>query len=491
MKIQFLNPPFKKNYSRESRSPAVAKSGTMYYPMWLCYSAGLAEKRGHEIHLIDSPASGVVGENLYNKIAEFNPSLIVMTSSTPGISVEANVASEIKEKLPNAKIVFVGTHASALPEDVLNNYSAIDFIAVGEYDETISELANALENNTDLNSVDGLAFRSGDSIIRTAKRVAITNLDDMPFVSSIYKRFLNIPDYFYSHSKHPIVTIVTSRGCPFQCTYCVLPQTMMGHKLRERTIENVVAEFKYIKENYPDIQEIMIEDDTLTVNKNRTIELSKRLIEEKINIPWTANSRADVDEEALIWIAKAGCRLLCVGFESGEQEILNNIKKSMKVETYAKFRKSAKKAGVMIHGCFLVGNKGETKETLRKTLNMAKALNPDTAQFFPLMIYPGTEAYAWASENNFMVSNNYSDWLNDEGLHECVVSTDKLTSQELVQFCDDARREFYLRPRYMFYKLVQSIKNPAEGKRNLKAGRTLLKYIFRGTKHKQDCGCKK
>ncbi len=488
MKIQFLNPPFMKNYSRESRSPAVAKSGTMYYPMWLCYAAGLAEKRGHDIHLIDSPASGLDGINLYNKIQSFGASLIVMTSSTPGISFEGNVAAEIKAQIPGVKIVFVGTHASAVPEDILKSYPAVDYVAVGEYDETISDLALALENNSELKNVAGLALRDGDEVIKTAHRHAIANIEELPFVSSIYKRFLNVEDYFYSHSKHPIVTIVTARGCPFQCTYCVIPQVMMGHKLRERSIEDVVNEFKYVKENYPDIEEIMIEDDTLTVNKERTIALSKRLIEEKINIPWTANSRADVDPEALMWIGKAGCRLLCVGFESGVQEILDNIQKNMKVETYAPFRKAAKKAGVMIHGCFLVGNKGETKETLRTTLDMAKRLNPDTAQFFPLMVYPGTRAYKWANESDFIKSNNYDDWLNDEGLHECVVSTDKLTSEELVKFCDDARKEFYLRPKYMFYKLVQSIKNPSEGKRNLKAAKVLFKYIFRGTKHKdKDC----
>jgi len=487
MKILFLNPPFKKNYSRESRSPAVAKSGTMYYPMWLCYAAGLAEKNGNEIDLIDSPASGLEGKLLYKRIRNFSPSLIVMTSSTPGIDYEANVASELKEAIGDVKIIFVGTHASAVPEEILKNYNSVDFVAVGEYDKTISEVADCLEKNGDIDDVNGVAFRINGEIITTKKRIPIENLNDLPFVSSIYKRFLNITDYFYSHSKHPIVTIVTGRGCPFQCTYCVLPQTMMGHKLRTRDVENVVAEFKYIKENYPDIQEIMIEDDTLTVDKKRTIALSKRLIEEKINIPWTANSRADVEEETLQWIHKAGCRLLCVGFESGEQEILNNIKKSMTVDKYAKFRKAAKNAGVMIHGCFLVGNQGETKETLQKTLKLAKSLNPDTAQFFPLMVYPGTSAYKWAEDNDFITSRNYNDWLTDDGLHQCVVSTDKLTSEELVEFCDNARKEFYLRPKYIFYKLIQSIKKPSEGKRNLKAAKVLLKYIFKGTKKKQDC----
>ncbi len=480
-KAVFLNPPFKYRYSREMRSPAVTKSGTLYYPMWLAYAAGYTQDAGIEIDLIDAPPKGLYGEELYNKIKNDDPFLLVMETSTPAIDFEAKVAKEIKDYIgDDLFVILVGTHVTALPNEVMNKYPWVDAVAVGEYDETIRELALALKEGKDPVSVKGMVLRQEDGTLKhTGVRPLIEDLDKLPWVSKIYKQFLDYKDYFYSHSRHPIVTIVTGRGCPYQCTYCVLPQTMMGHKYRVRSIDDVVGELLWIQENFPDVEEIMIEDDTLTVNKKRVIELSKKLIEAGFKIPWSANSRADVDEEALIWMRKAGCRLLCVGFESADQKILDNIKKNIKVEQYFKFREATKKAGIMVHGCFMVGNKGETKETLRKTLELAKKLNTDTVQFFPIMVYPGTEAYEWAKQNNYLDTTDFSEWLTEEGWHKCVVSTEEVTSEELVEFCDQARIEYYLRPAYIWYKLVQSIKNPEEGKRNLKSFKTFFKYLIK------------
>ncbi len=273
--------------------------------------------------------------------------------------------------------------------------------------------------------------------------------------------------------------IVTGRGCPFHCTYCVLPQTMQGHKYRKRSTESVVQEFLYIRDNFPGVKEIMIEDDTLTADRKRCRELSEALIATGGHrIPWSANSRADVDYETMCLMRKAGCRLFCVGFESGDQTILDNIKKSITLDKITAFVRDAKRAGILVHGCFMVGNRGETRETLETTLRFAKELNPDTAQFYPIMVYPGTSDYEYFGEKGWIVSNDFRQWLTPDGLHSSVVSNPDLRYEELVAFCDRARRSFYLRPSYMFDKLKQIIANPGEAKRIIKAALTFFRYLL-------------
>jgi radical SAM superfamily enzyme YgiQ (UPF0313 family) len=384
---------------------------------------------------------------------------------------------------------------SALPVETLAISPKIDAVAIGEYDETLVELAGALasaaagQTSPDhpiggaLGAVRGLAYRDGAGQLRKNEaRPHIEDLDSIPFVSEVYQKFLDINPYFYGHSRHPLIVIVTGRGCPFRCTYCVLPQTMHGHKYRKRSVESVVQEFLFIRDNFPGVKEIMIEDDTLTADRKRCRELSEALVATGGHrIPWSANSRADVDYDTMCLMRKAGCRLLCVGFESGDQAILDNIQKSITLEKITAFTRDARRAGILVHGCFMVGNRGETRETLETTLNFAKTLNPDTAQFYPIMVYPGTADYEYFSEKGWVVSNDFRRWLTEDGLHSSVVSNPQLRYEELVAFCDRARREFYLRPAYIFAKLRQMITNPGEAKRIIKAAFTFFRYLLRPT----------
>jgi radical SAM superfamily enzyme YgiQ (UPF0313 family) len=484
MKIFALNPPFIDRFSRESRSPAVAKSGTLYYPMWLAYSTGYLENQGHEVLLLDAPATGLSMKDIESKIAEFKPQLVIIDTSTPSIYADVETAAAIKRIIPDIVTVLVGAHVSALPVESLELNSNVDAVAFGEYDATLAELTRVLENgrnDTAMRSIAGLAFRASDgTVIKNDPRPFISNLDDFPFVSSVYKKHLDIKPYFYGHSLYPLIVIMTGRGCPFHCTYCVNPQVLQGHTYRKRSIESIVAEFKYIKENFPTVKEIMIEDDTLTADRKRCAELSLTLTKNHLtSIPWSANARADLDFETMRLMKAAGCRLFCVGFESGDQSILDNIRKGTRIEVIKRFVKDAKRAGIMIHGCFMVGNRGETRKTLETTLRFAKQLNPDTAQFYPIMVYPGTADYAYFKENGWIVSNNFREWITPEGLHSSTVSNPDLPYNELVKFCDRARREFYLRPRYILFKLLQCIKHPSEAKRTLKAFSTFRSYLFK------------
>ena len=493
MKILMLNPPFLPKFSRTSRSPAVSKGGCIYYPIWLAYATGVLEKVGHEVRLVDAPAQNLELKDVLKTTANFNPDMIVLDTSTPSIDNDVKVLEAVRDACEDCFSVLVGTHASALPRKTMKMSEKINAVAFREYDYTLRELAEELEKNkgnfagAELEKIKGLVFRKRveggrkkkAEIVENAERELIEELDEIPFVSEVYKRHLNIRDYFYPANFYPEITIVTGRGCPYQCTYCVLPQVFTGRGYRKRSVENVLAEFKYIKENFPDVKEIFIEDDTFTADPARVNEFCGLLVEEGLELTWSANARADVGLETLQKMKKAGCRLLCVGFESGSQEILNNIKKGTRIDVIRQFMKDTKKAGIMVHGCFMLGNKGETKETIRETVDFAKELNPDTAQFFPIMVYPGTEAYDYFKKQGFLISEKYEKWLNAEGCHNCMVSRPGLSNSELVELCDEARREFYLRKNYVFKKMKQAITEPKEIPRLVKGTRNFYRHILR------------
>jgi len=483
MKVVFLNPPFKGRFSRTSRSPAVTSGGTLYYPFWLAYAAGTTENAGHEVLLIDSPADGLTLDETLEKIKDFGPELAVLDTSTPSIYSDVAIAETIKRTLPGCFTVVVGTHPSALPEETLALSSGLDAVAIGEYDYIIRDLANALGNKTPLNEVTGLALRQDGDVIRTGEREKIENLDDLPFVTSIYKKHLNHRNYFFAAAKYPMVMIITGRGCPFRCFFCVYPQTFHSRRYRARSPENVVAEFEYIKENFPDLKEIGIEDDCFTANIERVRSICRLLILRKVNMVWYCNVRGDVDYETLKLMREAGCRLVTVGFESADQQVLDLMHKSEKVEKYIKFASDAQRAGMMVHGCIMCGTPGDSKEAQAENYRFAVKINCDSMQFYPLYVYPGTEAYDWAKEKGYLRTEDFSKWLKDDGSHNCVTDMESMTAEEMVALCEENLRRYHLRPRYLLMKLGQAFRDPAEGWRSIKSGWQLIKKIA-GAGHK-------
>jgi len=479
MKILMLNPPFLPKYSRFSRSPAVTKSGTIYYPIWHAYASGVLEKERHDVKLIDAPADGLDRDECYLIAKEFNPGMVVLYTSTPSIYNDVEIGGNIKDLLPNSMIILTGPHVSALPKESLEIDRRIDAIARREYDMTLVEVAKKLDNKEDISNVAGLTLRVGNDIKSNPDRELIDDLDSIPFVSSVYKRHLKIENYFYSHCRFPVISIFTSRGCNAQCNYCVYPQQMFGRRQRRRSLENIVAEFEYIDKELPQVKEVLIDDDTFSFNPEHTIKFCELMIRKNIKLPWTVECRANLEYETMAMMKKAGCRLIVVGFESADNQILKNIKKGLTVERMRQFVLDAKKAGIMIHACFMAGNKGETRDTLMKSLKFAKEMNADTCQFFPLMVYPGTEVYEWAKVNNYLTTTDFRKWLTEDGLHNCVVSTPELSAKDLVDFCDHARRSYYLSPKYLAYKFKQVLFNPKELAKTLKSAKTFAKYIFR------------
>ncbi|MCR4745166.1 MAG: B12-binding domain-containing radical SAM protein [Lachnospiraceae bacterium] len=438
----------------------------------------------------------------------------------------------------------VGTHPTSTADETLRNYPGVDGIARKEYDFTIAKLAEIIQeyyknaksvdfdissdkdivkkgnrddiqsgndnsekvntdnvNNTDENVADtvyessrrkltkdlaalrGISYKDvlTGEIKHNADADYITDLDEIPLAAEFIKKHLDYKDYFFAAAEYPEIQIFTGRGCPCRCNFCVYPQTMHGHKYRLRSPQNVVSEFLYIAENFPEVKEIVIEDDTFTIDKKRVSEICNLLIDSGMSkrFKWLCNARVNtLDLETMKLMKKAGCRLVIPGIESGTQEILDNIKKGTTIEQVKEYIKNTKKAGLLVHACYMVGNQGETKETMQKTLELALDLNTDTAQFFPLIPYPGTEAYGWAKSNGY-IKAGYSEYCREDGTHNSVLNLPNLSGEEMVKFCNDARKKYYLRPRYILHRLWTGLKDPNDLKRSLKAFGKFKNYLFK------------
>lgn len=495
MRALFLNPPFKVEhgkYSRTSRSPAITKSGTVYYPIWLAYAAGSTEQAGHTVTLIDSCAERIDRRRTLALIADFNPDLVVLDTSTPSIINDVEVGAAIKLQHPDCFVVLMGTHTSVLPDETLRMNPAIDAIARNEADYTVREVAQKLagkpfqrlpddEKVKLLQTIDGLTFQVSGRLHSNKGRELIHDLDALPFVSEVYKRHLNLRSYFFAACDYPEVQIMSARGCTDRCTFCVYPYAMHELKYRMRTPENVVDEFDYIASMMPDVKEVGIEDDTFAGSVKRVHAFCEEKIRRGNTLKWYTNVRATLDLETLKLMRKAGCVLLTVGYESANQDVLDQMKKRMKVQSIIDFSRNTKKAGLMVHSCFMVGNRGDTRATLRESLNLALQLNDDTMQFFPLIVYPGTPDYEWAKANNLVTVDSYDQWVTDEGLHNSVVRMPDMDCTEILNWCDYARRQYYVRSRYLAYKAVQTITHPSEMVRNIKAAKRFVRFLWGGT----------
>jgi len=478
-KVVMLNPPFLAKYSKSSRSPAVTKSGTIYFPLWLAYAAGVLDKKGYNLKLIDAPAKCSTKEETLKEITEFAPDFVVIDTSTASINNDLGFAKAVKDALPEVKICLVGTHATACVSEILPKETYIDFIARHEYDYTLPEILEALSGEKSISDVAGVSYVEDGNLKETPDREYIHNLDELPFVSEVYKKYLDIKDYFYAHVSFPTVSIFSSRGCPSKCFYCMYSQVMFGKAYRKRSAKNLYEECVYITKEFPEVKEILIDDDNFAVDQKNVQEFCKLMIENKVKLKWVVQCRVTLSYETMVLMRKAGCRLVVVGFESGSQKILDGMHKGITIEQSLKFNQAAKKAKMRVHGCFMVGNPGETKETMMETLNFSKKLRLDTVQYFPLIVYPGTEAYEWAKKNNYITAENYNEWITEDGMHNCVLSTPEISSKELVDFCNYARKKFYLRPKYMLMKLGECLTNKDDFVRTMKSFMTFKNYLFK------------
>lgn len=479
LSVLLLNAPFLKRYSRGQRNPGVTRSDTMYYPYWMSYAAGAVEQAGFNTKFIDAPGDGWDYDEVEKKIVEFNPGLFILDTTTPSIHNDIVVLDKLKTKFPQVKFCMVGTHATGMVDETFSLAPNLDCIARGEYDYTVRDLALAVENGTPWSEIQGLSYRENGELKHNPDRPLIEDLDELPFVSDVYKRHLNIYNYFNPDCLYPNVTLLSGRGCPYKCSFCLFVHTLSGGKVRYRSVDNVLEEMVHIQKIHPAAKAFFFEDDLFTLNEKRCVELCEGMIKRGVKLQWNANARAKLSYETMKVMKKAGCHALCVGFESGNQDILDAYGKKITLEDYLQFAKNAHRAGIKFHGAFIVGGPGENKEKMMNTLNMAIKIKPDTAQFYPLMVYPGTPEYQRMQDLGLLITTDYNKWLTKDGLHNCIIRTEDSSPEDLIRFCDFARRKFYLRPSYIAYKAWQGLFDFQEMRRTTKAFKVFVKHLYK------------
>src|ERR1700734_4223067 len=407
MKTLFLHPPSFDGFDggAGARYQMKREVRSFWYPTWLAQPAALVEGS----KLIDAPPHDLSFEDIVPELK--NRDLVVMHTSTPSFKSDVKTAELIKAINPAVKIGFIGAKVAVEPEKSLIAGHAVDFVARNEFDFTIKEVADGMA----WSEIKGLSYRNADGVIvHNEDRAILENMDSLPWVTPVYKRDLNVEKYFGGYLKHPYISFYTGRGCKSRCTFCLWPQTVGGHRYRVRSVENVLEEVKWIRDNMPEIKEIMFDDDTFTDLRPRAEEIARGL--GKLGVTWSCNAKANVPYSTLKVMKENGLRLLLVGYESGDDQILLNIKKGLRTGIARRFTEDCRKLGVLIHGTFILGLPGETTETIEKTINFAKEINPHTIQVSLAAPYPGTTLYRQAVENGWLEENDAANLVNEKGV---------------------------------------------------------------------------
>ena len=476
MKILFLNLPYKFSISRASRWPEKTKSGTMYYPYWLCYAAGVCINNGVEVDLVDCIARKMEVEDVINYVIQSRPNYVMGEITTSTCGYDYKTIEAIKRAIPTVKILIGGTHATVLSEQVMQECQAIDIIVRQEYDFTISEIITA---EGKLDQVLGITYRKEDQIIKNPDRPWFEDLDNLPFVSQIYERFLDFNDYCYAFAQKPMIQIFSSRGCPFHCNFCSYPESMSGRRFRRRSVNNFVDEIEYISKNMPYIREIFIEDDTFTVDRKRVAAICDEIIRRGLHVKWSCNTRVDtIDFETMKKMKEAGCRLLVVGYESGSQKVLDETNKGIRLEQSREFSQNAKKLKLKVFGCFMIGLKGDDRETIEETFSFAKEVYPESCFFQQAVPFPGTKFYEWAKKSGYLRHEDYSKWLNKDGYLDCLLDYPYADHNEIEKIRDNLMSRYYFSFTYIF-KIFLANMNWFEFKRVMKGGFTYIAFRVR------------
>jgi hopanoid biosynthesis associated radical SAM protein HpnJ len=437
---------------------------SFWYPTWLAQPAALVEGS----KLIDAPPHGLSFEDIRPDLMRHE--LIVMHTSTPSFKSDVRTAEMIKAINPTCKIGFIGAKVAVEPEKSLKATTALDFVARNEFDFTIKEVAEG----QDWATIKGISYRNAEgAIVHNEDREVLANMDLLPFVTPVYKRDLDINRYFGGYLKHPYLSFYTGRGCKSRCTFCLWPQTVGGHNYRVRSIEHVIAEVKYAREAFPKVKEIFFDDDTLTDNLPRVEALAKEL--GKLGVTWSCNAKANVPRKTLEILKANGLRLLLVGYESGNQKILHNIKKGVLVDVARRFTKDCHELGIVIHGTFILGLPGETRETIEETLNFAKEIDPHTIQVSLAAPYPGTFLYKQAKENGWFTED--VDLLSEDGTQIAPLNYPHLGHTEIFNAVEDFYRKFYFRPSKIASIVGEMIRSPEMMRRRLREGVEFFQFL--------------
>jgi hopanoid biosynthesis associated radical SAM protein HpnJ len=467
MKTLFLQPPSFGGFDggAGSRYQAKREIRSFWYPTWLAQPAALVD----DSKLIDAPPAGIGMEPVLEAAKQHD--LVVIHTSTPSFASDVKVAQALKDAKPSLKIGFVGAKVAVQPEESLAAGAPIDFVARNEFDFTVKEIADGKE----LAAVDGISFRDGAGrIVHNRDRSMIEDMDTLPFVTDVYKRDLRIEDYFIGYLQHPYISIYTGRGCKSRCTFCLWPQTVGGHRYRTRSPQHVAAEIAHAQKLFPQVREFFFDDDTFTDDLPRAEAIAREL--GKLGVTWSCNAKANVPRDTLKVLRENGLRLLLVGYESGNQQILHNIKKGMRIEVAKRFTRDCHELGIKIHGTFILGLPGETRETIEETIRFATEINPHTLQVSLAAPYPGTFLHKQALENGWL-SAEHAELIDETGIQIAPLQYPHLSHGEIFDSVETFYKRFYFRAPKIASIVGEMVTSPQMMKRRLREGVEFFQFI--------------
>lgn len=464
----FLCPPSFEGFDggAGSRYQARREVTSFWYPTWLAQPAALVPGS----KLLDCPPHNIGVEECLKVAQDFDH--VIIHTSTPSLRNDCRIAEAIKQRRPETLVGFVGPHASVLPTETLESSRAIDWVARKEFDFTCKEVVEGVP----FDKVAGLSFRDKEGRIHhNPDRELIADLDVLPWVGDVYKRDLQIEKYYIGYLLHPYVSLYTGRGCPAKCTFCLWPQTIGGNRYRVRSADNVAREMAYMKDLFPQVKEFFFDDDTFTANLPRAREIARKLA--PLGITWSCNSRANLDYDTIRELQSGGLRLLLVGFESGNEQILKNIRKGITREQMRRFTEACRKAGVLVHGTFVLGLPVETRETIEETIRFAQELDVFSIQVSLAAPYPGTELYEQAKRNGWFARKDNTKIVRDTGFQDSTLEYPGLSKEEIFEAVERFYHRWYFRPR----PILRIIKTMLEDKevcfRRLREGYEFFKSM--------------
>jgi hopanoid biosynthesis associated radical SAM protein HpnJ len=446
LKTLFLNPPSFEKFDggASSRWPATREIESYWYPVWLTYPAGMLEGA----RLLDAPPHHISAEETIRICKDYE--FLVLFTSTVGWKSDQRLAAAIAAANPAIRIAFVGPPVTTSPEKALNECPVLDFVCRREFDYSVVEFAQGKP----LNEILGISYKLDGKIVHNPDRPQVENLDAMPWATKIYMRDLDVTRYNVPFLLHPFIALYSTRGCPAQCTFCLWPQTLSGHAWRKRSTDDVAAELAWAKRAFPEVKEFFFDDDTFNIQKARTIELCEKL--KPLGITWSCNSRVTTDYDTLKAMKDAGCRLLIVGFESGDPQILKNIKKGATVQRALDFARDCHELGLVIHGDFILGLPGETRESIRNTIGFAKRLDCETIQVSMAHAFPGTELYEYVERNGLITNGAMSDEAGHQMAH---IQYPGLPVEYVMEMVHKFYDEYFFRPKAAFRVVWKAIVN--------------------------------
>jgi len=461
-KVLLINPPF-------IRYGGIEGHGGKNTPLNLAYLASFTreEMRGVDVDIIDAEGLELTYEQIYEKVDAFSPDIIGITCPTPVYYIVQQICSDLKRKDKDVKIVIGGPHVTALPKESLTE-TECDIVVIGEGELTFLDIVSRLKDGKDLHSVPGIAYKENGDVYVNKRRELIDDLDMLPFPA---KDLLPLSRYYLPPTKRikseRATNMITSRGCPFSCNFC-MAKTIWTSKTRLRSVKNVIEEIRLNVDVYG-LTEFSFHDELFTFRRDRVIELCQSILKEGLDITWVCQARAgSVDLEMLKLMKRAGCGKIAFGFESGSDRMLKLMNKKETIENAVESVSLCKKAGIGVEGAFILGYPGEDLKSINDSIEFALKLDCETVAWFIAIPYPGTRLYHEAIEKGYLKERiNWMEFAPVSNLESPMIIPN-FTPEELMKWKKRAYRKYYLRPKYVFMKLV-NIRSSAD-----------LKDIIRG-----------